>query len=138
MSTDEYPSDKDVARTKNVEEKARDAVQIVNTRYLIRFIAVLFPLAVLFFGWLGNRAVGSMDHIADQQATMTTKVASIEERLNAIVTSQVVANRTISERVEEGLRTQDSRANAQTAWIQRLSDKIEDLFKRVYQIPMTR
>lgn len=137
MSSD-YPSDRDVAKTKNVEEKARDAVEIVNTRHIIRFIAALLPLAVLFFGWLGNRAVGSMDHIAEQQVTMTTKVSNIEERLNAIVSSQVVANKTLNDRIEDGLRTQDSRANAQTAWIQRLSDKIEDLFKRVYQMPMTR
>lgn len=137
MSMNEYPTERDVAKTKNVEDKARDAVEIVNTRYLIRFIAALFPIAVLFFGWLGNRAVGSMDHIAEQQVTMTTKVANIEERLTSIVSSQVVANKTLNDRIEDGLRTQDNRANAQTAWIQRLSDKIEDLFKRVYQMPVT-
>ncbi len=126
------PTDREVAREVSYQRAAKDAAQIVFTRRAIWVLVAMMPIMASFTGYVGTRAMNTLDTVVEKQGTFAVEVGNLKTSVNNLITNQTADKTTMNTRIDEVNRNANSRLDAQSSWIQRLSDKFDTLSRFVY------
>ena len=125
--------DGEIHRAKWIDEAAGNASQIVSTRFVIWFLALLAPFAIGLMSYAGNRIIVTLDRAVERQEIATRDMAEVRAQITGNIAVNTANLKTIADRIEESNRVLNDRQNAQATWMQQLANKIEELSRFVYQ-----
>lgn len=129
------PTDKEVAKEAFYQNQARSAVQIVATRYVIWFVALMLPAGMALAAWGGQRMISALDHTIEQQINMSQQIIKLQGVVEGVINLSVVTTKAINDRIDSGEKSVTSRFDAQGHWLQKSSEEIDKLKEKIWTLP---